>query len=140
VTGSLPELTAAAAEASGLAELTDQLVKRAQEAGAPRRDLRWKDTPMIVCGVGPTTQPMTGPWPRLVEIIIDPRLRAMSGTEAQRGFELEAEPAASLAPWPRTTSPPRALVDDPVRDLFVGDGSDGIDQRLQNGGSARKAA
>ena len=26
-------------------------------------------------------------------------------------------------------------VDDPVLDLFVGDGSDGIDQRLQRGGS-----
>ena len=77
VTATLPELAAAAAAAaaSGLAELTDQLVKRAQKAGALRGDLSWEDIPMIVCGLGPTTQQMAGPatgrWPRLVEIIID---------------------------------------------------------------------
>jgi AcrR family transcriptional regulator len=87
VTGTLPELTAAAAEVSGLAELTDQLVKRAQKAGALRRDLSWEDIPTIVCGLGPTTQQMTGPatgrWPRLVEIIID-GLRAPGSVKLPR--------------------------------------------------------
>lgn len=87
VTGTRPELSAAAAQASGLAELTDQLVKRAQQAGTLRQDLGWEDIPMIVCGLGPTTQQMTGPaagrWLRLVEIIID-GLRAPGSTELPR--------------------------------------------------------
>jgi AcrR family transcriptional regulator len=75
VMGSRTEMMAAAANAAGLPELTDRLVKRAQRAGRLRRDLTWEDIPMIACGLGPITQTSTGPaigrWPRLVEIILD---------------------------------------------------------------------
>ncbi len=75
VTGTRPDLIGVAAEAAGLRELCNQLVKRAQLAGSLRQDLTWEDIPMIVCGLGSTTHQMTGPaagrWPRLVEIIID---------------------------------------------------------------------
>jgi AcrR family transcriptional regulator len=75
VMGSRPDLMGAAAEAAGLPELCAKLVKRAQRAGALRRDLTWEDIPMIACGLGRITQPVMGPatgrWPRLVEIILD---------------------------------------------------------------------
>jgi len=87
VTSTRPDLMGAAAEAAGLPELCDQLVKRAQRAGILRRDLSWEDIPMIVCGLGSTTQQMTGPatgrWPRLVEIIID-GLRAPGSSKLPR--------------------------------------------------------
>ena len=75
VMGSRPEVMNAAATAAGLAELCEQLVKRAQHSGELRRDLVWEDIPMIACGLGRITQATTGPaagrWPRLVEIILD---------------------------------------------------------------------
>jgi AcrR family transcriptional regulator len=75
VTGSRPGLMGAAAEAAGLPQLSDQLVKRAQKAGKLRRDVTWEDVPLIVCGLGSTTQQTIGPamgrWPRLVDIILD---------------------------------------------------------------------
>jgi AcrR family transcriptional regulator len=75
VMGSRPELMDTAARAAGLAELCEQLVKRAQRSGGLRRDLVWEDIPMIACGLGRITQatagPATGRWPRLVEIILD---------------------------------------------------------------------
>jgi AcrR family transcriptional regulator len=75
VMGSRPELMDTAARAAGLAELCEQLVKRAQRSGELRRDLAWEDIPMIACGLGRITQatagPATGRWPRLVEIILD---------------------------------------------------------------------
>jgi len=75
VIGSRPEVMDAAARASGLPELADRLVKRAQRSGELRRDLAWQDIPLIVCGLGPTIHasagPATGRWPRLVEIILD---------------------------------------------------------------------
>jgi AcrR family transcriptional regulator len=75
VMGSRPEVMDTAAEAAGLPELCDQLVKRAQRSGELRRDLVWEDVPMIACGLGRITQATAGPaagrWPRLVEIIID---------------------------------------------------------------------
>jgi AcrR family transcriptional regulator len=75
VANSRPELMAAAAEAVGMPQLADKLVKRAQRAGKLRRDLVWQDIPMIACGLGSSTQQMVGPatgrWPRLVEIILD---------------------------------------------------------------------
>ena len=70
-----PDLMDAAARASGLPELCDQLVKRAQRSGQLRADLDWQDVPMIACGLGRVTQapppPSLGRWPRLVEIILD---------------------------------------------------------------------
>jgi AcrR family transcriptional regulator len=75
VMGSRPEVMGAAAEANGLPELCDKLVKRTQRAGELRKDLEWEDIPMIACGCGRITQvesgPGTGRWPRLVEIILD---------------------------------------------------------------------
>jgi AcrR family transcriptional regulator len=75
VMGSRPELMDTAARAVGLADLCEQLVKRAQRSGELRRDLVWEDIPMIACGLGRITQatagPATGRWPRLVEIILD---------------------------------------------------------------------
>ena len=75
VMGSRPEVMDSAARAVGLAELCDQLVKRAQRSGQLRRDLAWEDIPMIACSLGRITQAAVGPaagrWPRLLEIIID---------------------------------------------------------------------
>jgi AcrR family transcriptional regulator len=69
------ELMGQAAQAAGLPELSEKLVKRAQRAGQLRRDLQWEDIPMIACGLGSITQqtmgPATGRWPRLLEIILD---------------------------------------------------------------------
>jgi AcrR family transcriptional regulator len=78
------DLMGQAAQAAGLPELSDKLVKRAQRAGQLRRDLQWEDIPMIACGLGSITQqsmgPATGRWPRLVEIILD-GLRAPGGAK-----------------------------------------------------------
>ena len=75
VMGSRPGVMGAAADAAGLPELCDRLVKRAQRSGELRRDVTWEDIPMIACGLGRITQadagPAAGRWPRLVEIILD---------------------------------------------------------------------
>jgi AcrR family transcriptional regulator len=75
VMGSRPEAMDRAARAAGLADLCEDLVKRAQLSGQLRPDLDWEDVPMIVCGLGRVTQgspaPSVGRWPRLVEIILD---------------------------------------------------------------------
>jgi AcrR family transcriptional regulator len=75
VTGSRPDLMDTAAVATGLPELCDQLVKRAQRSGKLRRDLAWEDIPMIACSLGRSTHATVGPargrWPRLVEIVLD---------------------------------------------------------------------
>jgi AcrR family transcriptional regulator len=75
VMGSRPDVMDAAARAAGLPELSEELVKRAQNAGDLRRDLAWEDIPMIACGLGRITQAAVGPaagrWPRLVEIVLD---------------------------------------------------------------------
>ena len=82
VMGSRPGLMGSAAQAAGLPELAEKLVKRGQKAGVVRRDLEWQDVPMIACGLGSVTQQTMGPaigrWPRLVEIILD-GLRAPGG-------------------------------------------------------------
>ena len=75
VMGSRPDLMGAAAEAAGLPDLAERLVKRAQRSGDLRRDLEWEDVPMIACSLGSVTQSTVGPaagrWPRLIEIILD---------------------------------------------------------------------
>jgi AcrR family transcriptional regulator len=75
VTGSRPDLMDTAALATGLPELCDRLVKRAQRSGKLRRDLAWEDIPMIACSLGRSTYATVGPargrWPRLVEIVLD---------------------------------------------------------------------
>jgi AcrR family transcriptional regulator len=82
VMGSRPEVMGAAAEAVGLDELCGQLVHRAQRSGNLRKDLEWRDIPMIACALGGITKaqgPGAGRWPRLVEIVID-GLGAPAGT------------------------------------------------------------
>jgi AcrR family transcriptional regulator len=89
VMGSRPEMMDAAARAAGLPELAEQMVKRAQRAGALRKDLTWEDIPMIACGLGPIAQttvgPATGRWPRLVEIVLD-GLRAPGSAKLPKPF------------------------------------------------------
>jgi AcrR family transcriptional regulator len=85
VTGLRPDLMAAAAEAAGLPDLCERLVKRAQRDGTLRGDLVWEDIPMITCGLGSATRPgpAKGRWPRLVEITID-GLRAPGSAKLPR--------------------------------------------------------
>jgi len=74
VMGSRPEVMGSSAEAVGLDELCDKLVKRAQRSGDLRKDLDWQDIPMIACGLGGITKahgPGAARWPRLVEIVLD---------------------------------------------------------------------
>jgi AcrR family transcriptional regulator len=74
VMGSRPEVMGASAEAVGLDQLCDRLVKRAQRSGDLRKDLQWEDIPMIACALGGITKargPGADRWPRLVEIVID---------------------------------------------------------------------
>jgi AcrR family transcriptional regulator len=75
VTGSRADLMDTAALTTGLPELCDRLVKRAQRSGKLRRDLAWEDIPMIACSLGRSTYATMGPaagrWPRLVEIVLD---------------------------------------------------------------------
>jgi AcrR family transcriptional regulator len=75
VMGSRADIMEAAAEAAGLPELSDQLVKRAQRSGELRSDVSWEDVPMIACGLGRITQAQEGPaagrWPRLLAIVLD---------------------------------------------------------------------
>jgi AcrR family transcriptional regulator len=87
VMGSRADVMGAAAQAAGLNELCDDLVKRAQRSGDLRKDVHWEDIPMIACGLGRITQATEGPaagrWPRLVEIILD-GLRAPGGGKLPR--------------------------------------------------------
>ncbi len=75
VMGSRPEVMGASAEAVGLDQLCEQLVRRAQRSGDLRKDLEWEDIPMIACSLGRITGaedgPAVGRWPRLVEVILD---------------------------------------------------------------------
>ena len=75
VMGSRSEIMEAAAEAAGLPELSEQLVKRAQRSGELRSDVTWEDVPMIACSLGRITQAQEGPaagrWPRLLAIVLD---------------------------------------------------------------------
>lgn len=75
VMGYRPDVIETAARAAGLVELSEELVRRAQESGQLRPDVEWQDIPMIICGLGHETHggppPSAGRWPRLVEIILD---------------------------------------------------------------------
>ena len=75
VMGSRPEVMEVSAYAVGLDELAAEMVKRAKGSGKLRKDLEWRDIPMIACGLGRITPaemgPAAGRWPRLVEIVID---------------------------------------------------------------------
>jgi AcrR family transcriptional regulator len=75
VMGSRPDIMGAAAEAAGLDQLCQEMVRRAQEAGELRRDLDWEDVPMIACGLGRIVTASAGPgagrWERLLGIVLD---------------------------------------------------------------------
>ncbi len=70
------EVMAAAAERSGLLELTRQVLTRAQEAGSIRPDVVAEDVPMVMCGIGTTTShpaPFIGDdaWRRFLALVLD---------------------------------------------------------------------
>ncbi len=65
-----------AAERVGILELTRQVLTRAQDAGAIRADIEAEDVPMVMCGVGTTTNhpaPFIGgeAWRRFMTIVLD---------------------------------------------------------------------
>jgi AcrR family transcriptional regulator len=72
---SRPEMMRAAAEAAGMNELMNGLVRRAQEDGSIREDISGEDIPMIVCGLSSVTKAGATlgfmRWDRLLEIVLD---------------------------------------------------------------------
>jgi AcrR family transcriptional regulator len=64
-----------AAVNSGVYELTEKLVARAQEAGGMRRDAAVEDVPTIICGLGRVTYASGGEksisWERFLAILLD---------------------------------------------------------------------
>jgi len=74
-----------AAERAGLLELTREVLTRAQGAGAIRPDIEAEDVPMVMCGIGTTTNhpaPFIGPgsWRRFLALVLD-GMRATGGSE-----------------------------------------------------------
>ena len=72
-----------AAERAGLLELTREVLTRAQKAGAIRRDVDAEDIPMVMCGIGTTTNhpaPFIGgeSWRRFLTLVLD-GMRAKDG-------------------------------------------------------------
>jgi AcrR family transcriptional regulator len=73
---SQPELGQQAAVASGLADLTEQLMVKAQRAGGMRADAVIEDVPTLICGLCAITAGAAGSmpelnWERYVEIMLD---------------------------------------------------------------------
>jgi AcrR family transcriptional regulator len=71
-----PELAHQAAVESGVADLTAELIARAQGAGAMRADAVVEDVPTLICGLGAVTAGAAGNmpelnWERYVEIMLD---------------------------------------------------------------------
>jgi hypothetical protein len=71
-----PDVMQAAAEAAdarrGLFSMLEDVIDRAQEAGALRADFQLEDVPMIMCSIGALhTTAKGGGWRRLLEIVID---------------------------------------------------------------------
>jgi AcrR family transcriptional regulator len=67
-----------------LREATDELIRRAQAAGALRDDVVLDDIPMLMCGIGAATKKEHAcdqPWRRHLRIVID-GLRATAATSA----------------------------------------------------------
>jgi AcrR family transcriptional regulator len=65
-----------AAERVGMLELTREVLTRAQRAGAIRADLEAEDIPMVMCGIGTTTNhpaPFIGEdsWRRFLVLVLD---------------------------------------------------------------------
>jgi AcrR family transcriptional regulator len=73
---STPELGQHEAVASGLADLTAQLIAKAQRAGGMRKDAVVEDVPTLICALGAVTAGAAGKmpelnWERYVEIMLD---------------------------------------------------------------------
>jgi AcrR family transcriptional regulator len=60
-------------EGARLRDVSTKLLRRAQEAGAVREDVKPEDIPMIMCGLGHTLrfQPDPNAWERYIEVILD---------------------------------------------------------------------
>jgi AcrR family transcriptional regulator len=73
---SQPELGQHAAVESGLADITAELIGKAQRAGGMRADAVIEDVPTLICGLGAVTAGAAGNmpelnWERYVEIMLD---------------------------------------------------------------------
>jgi AcrR family transcriptional regulator len=74
------ELPRQAALETGLQEVSGELMRRAQEAGAVRADAVVFDIPLVMCGLGAVLQSQWGPeaWRRYFTLVLD-GLRACDG-------------------------------------------------------------
>jgi len=76
----------AGAQKAGLLELVREVMTRAQDVGAVRKDAEAEDVPMVMCGLGTSTPGNGGPfvtptsWRRYLAIVID-GLRAPGASE-----------------------------------------------------------
>ena len=73
---SQPQLGQHEAVQSGLADLTEELIAKAQRAGGMRKDAVIEDVPTLICGLGAVTAGAAGNmpelnWERYVEIMLD---------------------------------------------------------------------
>jgi AcrR family transcriptional regulator len=71
----------AAMATEGLQPAIEQLVTRAQAAGAVRADARWEDIPMAFCALCHVEGPPRASWQRLLALVLD-GLRAPAGAPA----------------------------------------------------------
>ena len=74
--GSRPLVGEAAAAKSGLIELSNKLMKKAQRAGKMRKDLMVEDIPTMICGLSAVTGAADGSmpamnWERFLEVMLD---------------------------------------------------------------------
>jgi AcrR family transcriptional regulator len=79
---SRPETMMGAAERVGMLELTDQVLKRAQTAGAVRKDADARDIPMIMCALAGTFRNPHADTNRYIAIVLD-GLRAPGGKQTK---------------------------------------------------------
>lgn len=76
VLGARPLVGEAAAAKSGLVELSDKLMRKAQRAGEMRKDLMIEDIPTMICGLSAVTGAAEGSmpamnWERFLELMLD---------------------------------------------------------------------
>jgi AcrR family transcriptional regulator len=79
---SRPETMVAAANRVGMLELTDEVLKRAQEAGVVRNDAEARDVPMMMCALAGTFRTPHADVERYRGIMLD-GLRAPGGKHAK---------------------------------------------------------
>jgi AcrR family transcriptional regulator len=76
VLASRPLVGEAAAAKSGLVDLSDKLMRKAQKAGKMRKDLMVEDIPTMICGLSAVTGAADGSlsamnWERFLEVMLD---------------------------------------------------------------------